>query len=96
MITKNIHTIEQHQAIVGSRFQLAQLVMKRTNQLLQGAPISKGIASEFNPKNSPLPTQRYHRVALEELRTGKIIWDKAASDKWEEDQLDTTAVIFGE
>ena len=97
MLTRKIHTIEEHQKIVGSRFQLAQIIMKRTNELLRGEPVSKGLGSEFSPKkNGGIPSQQYHRIALEELRTGKIKWRETAKDTWEEQGLDTDTVIFGE
>ena len=39
MLTKHIATIQEHQELVGSRFQLAQLIMHRTKQLMNGAPV---------------------------------------------------------
>jgi len=87
MLNKNIHTIEEHQKIVGSRFELAQIIMNRTKQLMAGSPIKPGLSKEFVEKRKgEIPTHRLSRVALEELRTGKLKWKSAA------DCLPTVAV----
>ena len=97
-MTKDIITIEEHQDIVGSRFQLAQIIMKRTNQLLRGAKPAKGIKSKFREnKKADIPRQTLHRIALEELRQGKLHWTKGEVDLSAKDKLvEDSSIIFGE
>lgn len=99
MLTEKIHTIEEHQNIVGSRFQLAQIVMHRTRELLKGSQIKDlGIAkvgSEFNPKRkSEIPPHRFPKIALEELRLGKLTWRQGEVKSTPE--IDDNPVVFGE
>jgi DNA-directed RNA polymerase omega subunit len=76
MLNSKVATIQEHQEIVGSRFELAQIIMRRTKQLMNGSPIKQGVGvvgSEFNPKHrQEIPIHRYPKIALEELRTGKL------------------------
>jgi len=76
MLTNKINTIEEHLNITsGNRFQLAHLVMKRTNQLIKGAKPSRNLPPELNPRRSgEIPNESFPKVALEELRSGAIRW----------------------
>ena len=102
MITRNIATIQEHQEIIGSRFQLAQLVMHRTKQLMKGAPICEAVGkvgSEFNPKQrSEIPVHRYPKIALEELRLGQLKWKRNldAIEPAAKPVIEINPVVFGE
>lgn len=101
MLSKNAKTIQQHQEIVGSRFQLAQIIMHRTRQLMNGAPIRKGVGNvgtEFNPnKRSEIPPHRFLKIALEELRQGKLHYKRISVHTPEDAPfIETNTVIFGE
>jgi DNA-directed RNA polymerase omega subunit len=101
MLSRNAHTIQEHQEIVGSRFQLVQIIRHRTRQLMNGAPIRKGIGavgSEFNPdKRSEIPNHRFPKIALEELRQGKLQWRRVSSQTPEEMPLiEDNPIVFGE
>ena len=82
MLTNKIYTIQEHQEKIGSRFQLAQLVMIRTRQLIKGAPITKRVGkagTEFNPtRRDEIPNHRFPKIALEELRTNQLHWERKA------------------
>lgn len=68
-------TIEQQLQTVGSRFGLAQLIMKRTNQLIKGAPVRPGLGEAYTPRRQgEIPNHRFPKVALEELRRGQLKW----------------------
>ena len=101
MLSKNANTIEQHLELVGSRFQLAQLVMKRTKQLMKGSQINISVGkvgTEFNPKKrSDIPNHLYPKIALEEIRQEKLHW-KRTSDKTPADipLIEGNPVVFGE
>jgi DNA-directed RNA polymerase subunit K/omega len=99
MISNSIATIQEHQEIVGSRFLLAQVIMKRTNELLSGKPISKGLSAEFTPKrNRDIPNHRLAKVAMEELRVGKLSWNKLGEKiNYDTDKIvEELSVVFGE
>lgn len=97
MLAKNVYTIEEHQDKVGSRFQLAQIIMKRTNQLIRGAKPAAGLDPEFTPKkDGALPTQRHHRVALEELRTDKLKWTAQDSKTCPLPDFEDDYTVFGQ
>lgn len=101
MLSRNAHTIEQHMNIVGSRFQLAQIIMHRTKELMSGAPINGFVAkvgSEFNPdKRSEIPNHRFPKIALEELRQGKLTWKNTSAHTPENVPLiEENPIIFGE
>jgi len=101
MLSKDANTIQQHQEIVGSRFQLAQVIMHRTRQLMNGAPIRKGVGnvgSEFNPfKRIEIPPHRFAKIALEELRQGKLHYKRGAVPTPEDAPIiETNPIVFGE
>jgi len=75
MLTSKISTIQEHLEITGNRFELAQVIMRRTKELMAGAPIKKGVQTEFKSnRHQAIPNQQFIKVALEELRTGKLKW----------------------
>jgi DNA-directed RNA polymerase subunit K/omega len=95
MLTKNIATIEEHEKLVGGRFQLAQIIMRRTKQLMNGSPAKEGLGEEFSAKrNGEIPNHRMPKVALEELRLGKLKWKNVAKGMPEKTIDDT--IVFGE
>jgi DNA-directed RNA polymerase subunit K/omega len=73
-------TIEQHEKLVGNRFTLTHLIIKRTRELMNGAPISKGIAKKFNVRGE-IPNHLMAKIALEELRNGKLHWTQPSNTK---------------
>ena len=77
---ENIKTIQQHLEKVGSRYLLATLVMARTNQLINGAPIKPGLAREFHPGREETPYCQLPKIALEEIRTGKLTWKQKSKN----------------
>lgn len=94
MYTKNISTIQEHHEIVGSRFDLAQIIMKRTKQLIEGAKVKPGLSSDFTPRRQgEIANNRMPKVALEELRTGKLKWSRKKIDT--EDPLAKHEIVFG-
>lgn len=94
MLTRTIATIQEHQEIVGNRFQLSQIIMRRTKELIDGAPISKGLSAEFTPRRrGEIPNQSFAKVAMEELRTGKLHWKNVQR---EDIVTEIPLVIFGE
>lgn len=98
-LSKAANTIEQHHALVGSRFQLAQLVMMRTKQLMAGSRIKKGLGTEFDSKRrGEMPNQRFAKVALEEIRTGKLTWKRNEKQKEsvEVPLIEPNPIVFGE
>ena len=102
MLSSKILTIQEHQELVGSRFQLAQLVMHRTKQLMKGAPITDAVGkvgSEFNPKHrAEIPVHRYPKIALEELRLGLLHWKRNldAIEPADKPEIEINPVVFGE
>ena len=78
MLSKNANTIQQHLETVGNRFELAQIIMHRTRQLMRGSPIKNGVGTQQleskSHKSSEIPTHLYPKIALEELRQGKLTW----------------------
>jgi DNA-directed RNA polymerase subunit K/omega len=100
MLTSKVLTIQEHQEIIGSRFQLAQLVMARTKQLYNGAPIYKAVGtvgSELNPKfRDEIPLQRYTKIALEEIRLKQFNWKRNTTTLPEAELLsDPNEIVFG-
>jgi DNA-directed RNA polymerase subunit K/omega len=97
MISSKLHTIQQHEELIGSRFQIAHLVMLRTKQLMNGAPISKGMPEEFTcQKYADIPNHRYPKVALEELRLGKLKWKRGnAPEPAAIPLIEVNPVVFG-
>ena len=99
MLTSKIQTIEEHHAIVGSRFQLAQLVMIRTKQLMAGKRPKKGLGTEFDSRRrGDIPNQRFAKVALEEIRTKKLTWKRTEKqvEPAKVSLVEPNPVIFGE
>jgi DNA-directed RNA polymerase omega subunit len=104
MLTKTLATIQQHQELVGSRFELAQIIMRRTKQLMNGAPIKDGVnlgqlGSELNPKHrKEIPTHKYPKIALEELRSGKLKWHRDNKTQLPEVEqlIEVNPIVFGE
>jgi DNA-directed RNA polymerase omega subunit len=96
MLTKNIATIEEHHKLIGNRFLLAQIAMKRTTQLIEGAPIKFGLAHEFS-KRQNITNQKLAKVALEEIRTGKLPWHTKTQSSTDTDKIiEHHSVVFGE
>lgn len=86
MLTKHIATIEEHQKLAGGRFTLAQIVMRRTRQLMNKAPIIdidvKKVGSDFNhKKHEEIAPHLFPKIALEELRNGKLNWKRIEKAK---------------
>lgn len=77
---EKIKTIQSHLEKVGSRYLLATMVMARTNQLINGAPIKHGLSKEFNPGREEIPFCRLPKIALEEIRTGKLTWKHVSNE----------------
>jgi DNA-directed RNA polymerase subunit K/omega len=99
MLTNKINTIEEHQAIIGSRFQLAQLVMKRTKQFYNGAAPCKGLPKELGRNVfRKLPKHSWPKVALEELRLGKLKWERlsTAIEPAAKPVIEENPIVFGE
>ena len=100
-LSQQAETIEQHLEIVGNKFELAQIIMHRTRQLMKGDAI-KGIniakvGSEFNPhKRGEIPPHRFPKIALEELRQGKFAWKRIEKEKIEINEIDGNQIVFGE
>lgn len=74
MLTEKIKTIQPHLEKVGNKFLLTTLVMARTNQLINGSHIKPGLSKEFYPGREEIPYCRLPKIALEEIRTGKLNW----------------------
>lgn len=90
-------TIEQQEKMVGDRFTLTHLVIKRTKELMNGAAISKEIAKKFDIRGQ-IPNHLMAKIALEEIRMGKLQWHNPASSKPEpliSDLVGTNLVVFG-
>ena len=101
MLSKLADTIQQHEEIVGSRFLLAQIIMHRTKQLMNGSPINISVGkvgSEFNPKRrAEIPNHLFPKIALEELRQGKLPWKRlAVKAKIEPPVIVENPIVFGE
>jgi DNA-directed RNA polymerase subunit K/omega len=80
MLTSKINTIEEHLDKVGSRFLLATLTMIRTNQLIKGARPSKGLPRELDQHyQGEITHETLPKVALEEIRLGKLKWERKES-----------------
>ncbi|VVC06118.1 Uncharacterised protein [uncultured archaeon] len=84
MFNKKTLTLQEHQKIVGSRFQLAHIIMERTRQLWKGAPALVSV-DEIEPEfyiryHSEVPEHRYPKIALEELRQGKFTWKRLSKE----------------
>lgn len=73
MLTNKIATIEEHHILVGSRFKLSQIIMRRVRELMKkDAAPSRSVLKTLGIKPSDIPTHSLPKIALEELRTGKI------------------------
>lgn len=97
IMSKIPNTIEQHEKIVGDRFTLTHLVIKRTKDLMSGARISKEIAHKFGIRGQ-VPNHLMTKIALEEIRMGKIQWHNPANSKPEpliSDIVGANLVVFG-
>jgi DNA-directed RNA polymerase subunit K/omega len=80
MIAPKILTIEAHEKIVGNRFTLAQIIIKRTRELMEGAPVCKQIRDKFGIRGE-VPNHLMPKIALEELRSGKLNWSIGSDTK---------------
>ena len=79
----------------------AQIII-RTKQLMNGAPITIAVGkvgTEFNPKHrKEIPVHQYPKIALEELRLGKLKWKRRADaiEPAAKPEIDINPVVFGE
>jgi DNA-directed RNA polymerase subunit K/omega len=74
MLNSKTLTIQEHEAITGSRYTLAMIVSKRVNQLLKGARPKPGLGPDFDFGRDSIAPNRLAKIALEEIRTGKLKW----------------------
>ena len=94
MLTNKIHTIEEHHKIVSNKFDLAHVVIRRTRELMDGARPKPGLDIEFKPtKHNTAPNHSAVKIALEELRTGKLKWTRKPCKPFQMLPLDTVAII---
>jgi len=77
-----------------NRYTLAQIIMKRTKELINGAPPKPGLDVEFFQRHrGDTPNQSLCKTALEEFRTGKLHWTEPIAKKPELPPIDMP--IFG-
>lgn len=75
MLTSQIHTIHEHEKIIPNRFEMAHVIIKRTRELIDGAPIKLDKTSELYPRRgNTAASHNAAKIALEELRTNKLTW----------------------
>jgi len=89
-------TIEQHEKIVGNRFTLTHLIIKRTKELMNGARSSKSICQKFGIRGE-IPNHLMAKIALEELRLGKLHWTQSSNTNPEpliSDIAKSNSIIF--
>ena len=97
MLTKKVATIEEHHTIVGGRYKLAQIIMRRSRELINGAPIKAGLPAEFKIKRTQkVPSHRIVKTALEELRLNKLTWSNPDKVRSQELDSDVHNIVFGE
>lgn len=78
-----------------NRFQFVQLLIRRTNQLIHGEAISKGLKSEFTARRQgEIPNHRFPKVAMEEFKEGKFTWKRI--DPKNKKISEDNSIVFGE
>jgi len=93
LITNKLYTIQEHLDIVPNRYLLATIIMKRTRELVNGAPTKSGLGEEFFQQHpGDTPKQSLCKTALEEIRIGKLNWTAPVEKRPELPPID--AIVF--